>query len=48
MSSICCRRIEVLAGKLVRREQIEDDGAALEQVAYGWADANARARLRDT
>ena len=32
---------EVLGGQLVLEEQIEEDGAVLDQVAYGWTDASS-------
>jgi hypothetical protein len=31
---------EALGGQLVLEEQIEDEGALLDQVAYGWRDAS--------
>ena len=33
------RFYEALGGQLVLEEQIEDEGALLDQVAYGWLDA---------
>ena len=32
---------EALGGQLVLEEQIEEDGAVLDQVAYGWTDASS-------
>jgi ribosomal protein S18 acetylase RimI-like enzyme len=34
------RFYEALGGQLVLEEQIEDEGAVLDQVAYGWSDAS--------
>jgi GNAT superfamily N-acetyltransferase len=31
---------EALGGQLVLEEQLEEDGAVLDQVAYGWSDAS--------
>jgi hypothetical protein len=31
---------EALGGQLVLEEQIEEAGAVLDQVAYGWSDAS--------
>ena len=36
-----CRFYEALGGQLVLEEQIEEEGAVLDQVAYGWSDASA-------
>jgi ribosomal protein S18 acetylase RimI-like enzyme len=35
-----CRFYEALGGELVLEEQIEENGAILEQVAYGWTDVS--------
>jgi hypothetical protein len=32
---------QALGGQLVLEEQIEEDGAVLDQVAYGWTDASS-------
>jgi ribosomal protein S18 acetylase RimI-like enzyme len=40
------RFYEALGGRLVLEEQIEEDGAVLDQAAYGWSDAGSL--LRET
>jgi hypothetical protein len=40
-ANVTARRFnEALGGKLVLEKQIEDRGAVLDQVAYGWRDVS--------